>query len=303
MSGRILLPPSLLALPKVARFPRTSPPVPPITTRQAAGLPSVVSQAYNPPLVANPPPLPPVVNDGVGDDYESAFRDVKANNVPTGTSGGVLTVYTTQRRWQAVDVYIATNHQAASVISWITVGIYAVTRGIRSLVASGRVRGAGVLTTASFVRAATARVQADKFEIALSRTGLPQDPANMLVQVAVVASDEANTNEAESVDGATPTDTSMSITAVGFSGETAIPGEFVALSAINNSGAARYLQLCTTIGGTTLAAWDLAIGDTLQFTDATFWRRYRGASLLIRESSTPSVYTATTDCPKQVFFR
>lgn len=296
------LPPSLLSLPKVARFPRTSAPVPPVKGAQAAGLPRVVLQAYNPPVIAQAPPLPLIVNDGVGDDYESAYREVKSVNVPGGTGGNVLSVYTTQRRWQAVDVYIATNHQAASVVSWISVAIYAITRGVRTLVATGRVRG-GSANASTFIRTASARVQADKFEIALSRTGTPQDPAAMNVQVAIVASDHADTNEAESVDGITPANTTLTIASTGVASEVAIAFEPVVITAVNNSGAVRYIQLATAIGNPTLLTWALAIGEGLQYSDQTVLRRFRGSDLLIRESSTPFAYTATTDCPKQFFFR
>jgi len=146
-----------------------------------AGLPNF--HVYDPPIAAAVKP-PPIVPDGVGDGYESAVRTYLCTDIPDPTASPILSVYATKRRWRAIDVFVATDFVDASTFGALMVAIYAISRGVRTLVAQGRTRA-----TLGH-RVASARVQCDKFEVVIGRDTAPT-AATQSATVTVIASDES----------------------------------------------------------------------------------------------------------------
>ena len=294
------LPPFVVpGLPDRASFPRTSRPV--VGAPPSEALPPV--PAFEPNVIAVAPPLPAIVADGVGDDYESALRTFEIREIPVSGLDGPLSVYATQKRWRAVDVYIATTAAGAGGTPYLEIGIFAIAKGVRSLVATGRMRGdaAGV-----FRRIAAARVVADRFEVVIQKTAAMATPLAP-VQIAIVASDEANEPDTDQLEGSIPAAPLGALTALAVIGISAAPQIAVmpvAIHAVNEAAADRYIQFATALAGATRASWLVPSLGTLIFTDEEFLQQFRTfGDLVFRQSSTPFVDTPSGDVRFMFWFR
>jgi hypothetical protein len=208
-----------------------------------------------PPIVVQPipvydapnVPLPdasPVSN--VSDDAEVARIDA----IPWPRSKQV-SVYTTQRRWRAIDVYVQTSeaNPAAGIIggqsavsgNLLTVFVYAINRGMRTVIASGR---RYIYDDANVppwpLHIAAARALAERFEVV---THLRQAAAagNLAgtISVSVLASDESTEPRANV--GAFMANGAQALSGLVFGGAGSTlapaPFELLAISAVNDAGA------------------------------------------------------------------
>ena len=153
-----------------------------------ARLPGVPAPPYDPPIeppTADAPMASTGSLNGI-ENYESALKKIpfpSLNEFP---------VYTTQRRWRAIDVYL--NALSAGAVmdneARLSFAIYAIARGIRSIVAKGTV---AQIQQEPVLWVAGARVQAERFEVTVTGPTFTNvnDPSNYL-QISVVASDEAD---------------------------------------------------------------------------------------------------------------
>lgn len=296
-----------------ARYPNQPRGAQPEATAPGAGLPLVAP--YEPPILAKAPPPPPVVADGVGDGYESAMRTYPAEAIPIAPNAGTvpLSVYQTKKRWRAIDVYVASDYQGAAATDFLTVAVYAIVRGVRTLVASGRMRPVLGLPTASAPgpkRVCAVRVQSQVFEVVVQCSSAP-NAAGQSVTIGVVATDEANGDEAEDeesgvISASIALSAAASIAPSAFTNRD-FPYVPVALHAMTTAAAVRYLQFAALAAGATLASFRLEAGGTLVVTDKTMLRRLAvmtsGGSPVFRQSSTPFVNTPTADVVYNWWFR
>lgn len=192
MKRRRLIVPASSAPPLVASSfaGPADPPAPNVAPRMPS-LPSSI--VYAPPAAEVARVLAQQV--GTGDAATAAGEPFEAftQTVPLADLSE-MTVYTTQRRWRACDVFVAVPG-GRDFLSIVTVRVYAVTLGARVLVASGRLGPGGeILSNLATDRPtwiAAARSLATKFEVTLIG-GPPASVSGLeMVEVSVVASDQA----------------------------------------------------------------------------------------------------------------
>jgi hypothetical protein len=139
-----------------------------------------------------PPPLPLV---GESETFSNPF-DCRQN------AGQILPVYSTKRRWKAIDVYVQTTGNfflgplAGTVYPAIGILVFAVVGSTRTLVGTGRlgIADAGVPTHVCSVH----DVLADHFDVALDLSNLGNGTfqtaaGGAVATVSVIASDQATT--------------------------------------------------------------------------------------------------------------
>lgn len=270
----------------IAAFPRTPNGMRLDASNPAAGLPLV--PVYDPPVVKAAPPAPPIVADGVGDGYESASRTVVCGDIPAATSGW-LPIYSTARRWAGADVWVSTDFfptAPALGIGWLSFALVAVSRGVRTVVATGRLRGNASNTPGPAQRVCGARVVADRFEVYAARNGSPADAA-MVANVSIIASDEATTPAYDGagglpfgVDGVIPVasaDGALSATSPQIMpAQGNIPYTPVLVHAWNNTAATE--RLTFQFGALNLAQWAIPAGQSLILSDPAMLRRLSSSS-------------------------
>ncbi len=175
------LPSAQMRAPDTASLPRVPAGASSLVVQPGAALPLV--GAFDPPIapVQRPPPAGP---DGIVGDRELVLQRVFLPNSST------VLVYTTQKRWRGIDVYIAPGDTGFAANVVVSIGVFAIVAGVRTLVGSGGVRGTD-LTTFGACRAVAVRAAiAERFEVVLGFDGLPltqQDNVN----VSLIATDEA----------------------------------------------------------------------------------------------------------------
>lgn len=179
-----------------ARFARTVGPASGAAAQPSAAFPPF--HVYDPPVMRSAPPTPPLPPNGVTDQIEARSVDVE-----WPSSAGLLLlkevqVYTTTRRWGALDVYLA-DPSLIGPGMLLTIRVYAIAaQSPPVLVATGRVGhfalapgGAGeAMTRPLWVCAA--RAQADRYVVthqveATTPAGLP-GASGQTSSVTVVAS-------------------------------------------------------------------------------------------------------------------
>ncbi|NBU17519.1 MAG: hypothetical protein EBS48_11035, partial [Actinobacteria bacterium] len=310
------LPPGILPAGTLAQIKRSRTPTAQATPPPLALPPTAVYTPKERAIVEAPAPVLPL-DSGIAEGYETFTKEWLCTDLPIVNAAGnaPMTVYRTKKRWQAVDVYATTNFAPAGdpTNGFLTFGVYAIARGMRSLISTGRLRG-GTLGVGA-IRVCGARVVADSFEVVVQRTNVvPADPAGMRVTVSVIASDRADSIDPDDYAdfGGPTTPGEAGVIVLGASGlpnilttatpkaitpnQGQIPITPVAIMAVNTSAALRYIQLADGAGGTTLASWSVPIGSTIWVTDSRILRRFRQqAGISVRQSSTPIVNTASAD--------
>lgn len=111
--------------------------LPPSGIGQSPRLPTVPIPPYIPPTPALQAPDPPPII-GQATDYESALK-----SVIIATGDVQQEVYTTQKRWRGIDVYLSLSPVPLFDAPWdagdsIGIQVYAIVQGVRTLVATGR---------------------------------------------------------------------------------------------------------------------------------------------------------------------
>lgn len=129
-------------------------------------------------------PLPSALARKVDADHESCLVDVPC---PNSTR---VPVYTTSKRWKAIDVYLAQPTFALGAGAVLRVHVYAVTEGVRTLVGTGCYRDVPIVPSDPSQWLVAVRQAADRYDVELSYNDLPGSETDR-VQLAVVASDEA----------------------------------------------------------------------------------------------------------------
>lgn len=271
-----------------------------------AGLPNF--PVYDPPIAAAVKP-PPLVTDGVGDGYESASRTILCTDIPLFSDAPAMPVYATQRRWRAIDVYISTDFAGAAGTAFLSLAIFAISRGVRTLVAQGRTRAT------PGHRVMTARAVCDRFEVVVQRNAAPT-ATTQFATITVVASDESEFSPqdewqigsiAQSSDDATMSPSSNLIVVEG-----AIRPVLTAIHAININAADRWLMVFdSTSSGAALNGlapvfqfYVPANGDgQVLFESSIFRFRPFVNALSVGASSTPGTMTFAIDVYRNVWFR
>lgn len=235
-----------------------------------------------------------------------------ANSVPKEYS-----VYKTFAPWRACDVYVSTEAPPGgfAFAGTLSVFVYALVGGTRTLVASGRYEagGPGPFRTRWL---AAARSVAQRFEVTVVYTQPTVIAASVIsATVAVVASNDATEVpddlgvgvEQGNVVYLNTVLTSVNISAL----TTQVPPalELFSVRAVNGAAAARFLQLHDTAllvpaaGAAPLMVWPLgaAIGAGLPETRVRGFRAKFRPILLV--SSTMNTLTAVADCSVTAQFR
>lgn len=317
--SNLRFPPGLFPPGTVARLPQRVRSASPQSAPPPLALPPVaVFDAPQAPAPAAPPP-PQQTDSGIASGYETFTKEYFCSDLPIVAAAGnaPMTVYQTKARWKALDVYALTDFAPVGNPSqaFISFGIYAISRGLRSLVATGRIRGGSLGLPGQ--RVASARVVCDRFEVVMQRTNITMAaPTTMKVSVSIVASDSGDSESIEDLAGLgagqpgdagiIPVDVSGAPTLLTLATPkaiTVVQGQLplvpVALHAVNTAGAVRYIQLSSS-GGTTLASFSIPAGESLIITDPRLLRRYLSLqfatnTISFRQSSTPIVNTPSAD--------
>jgi hypothetical protein len=149
-------------------------------------LPALPFDGYRPPVTPEyrPPAPPPQGQVTPGTEYFSQTINAPGDSVEQR-------IYTTQQQWRAVDVYVDVPDPMKPE-TVITIRVYALIGGQRTVVATGRLGNISqlfVLTKAFPTWVAAARAQSTKFEITLEHQGLALGGR---VTVSLVATNLAN---------------------------------------------------------------------------------------------------------------
>lgn len=136
------------------------------------------------PVEAPPPQATQVVTGDAGKESEVAFRPGPL------LTGGLVSVYTTQRRWKGIDVYLDTGGLAIGGNDGnnVVCALFAIAQGVRTLVATGRMsfaEGQAGWRTKHMI--AYRGGAAERFEVHFGSDFIPA-PGTM--QLAIVATDE-----------------------------------------------------------------------------------------------------------------
>ncbi len=138
-----------------------------------------------------PSPEPARLDSGMRGPAPDADYEISETNVFTPTFGEIF-VARTQRAWSALDVYIdgsATTFNTTA--DFISVGIYAIARGVRTLVSTGRYRAPGPLVGEPMRVAFTRLPLAEGFEVTIGFDFTGPAIANNPVRVVLIASNNA----------------------------------------------------------------------------------------------------------------
>ncbi len=244
------------------------------------------------------------------------------------TSSGPLAdpgiIASTKQQWRACDVYVSVQPSAASINGTLSFFVFAVARGVRTLVASGRLSlspfsgEAAAPSPTAPVWVAAARCGASSFEVvgAFSNTHADLNPSAVNMTIAVIASN-VDAPAPEDV-GALPMGLAVGqltgplgklglITVVGQT----LPRQLQLLGvcAVNGAAAARFLHVHDTtdgaiaLGGLT-PLWIYPMGAAIGagIVDRSFRYRAQGALQLVC-SSTLSTTTIVADCALQAWVR
>lgn len=242
----------------------------------------ILSGAFAPAFVPPPQAAPRQSPDGVLSDREAVLREMQLPNVSGAGSIQEIPVYSTVRRWRGCDVYVDASQVSLAAGQFISVGIYAVARGVRQLVASGRSRGS------SGRLASVRRAIAERFDVTVAFNGVTTGSDR--VQVAVVAADEA-LPDPDPLEGriSLTNDGLLESAAASLTVQTPIPFELVALNAAANVGANLFLNVHGVTAPAGLAPVFSfgniqALGDTLHV-DSPILRAQRFSPITVAVSS------------------
>lgn len=252
-------------------------------------MPAVPEFLPTSPAPAAPPPG--ALARKVTADHESCLVDVPCPN------SARVPVYTTTKRWKAIDVYLAQPTFALGAGATIRVHVYAVTEGVRTLVGTGCYRDVPTVTDDPSQWLVAVRQAADRYDVELSYNDLPTDGAR--IQLAVVASDEAQ--DSPLVLGAMAVGSTTNL--ISSVNATAILAPFDPLELVGLTAAAtvaqRYLHVhdrgsTAGVGGTAprLVFGFPAVGDSIQAELTAAMRAKRFANgVCLAVSSTAGVTT------------
>jgi hypothetical protein len=155
----------------------------------APRLPTVPIVPYEPPLAPAPPPLEEAVL-GVAGSIESQTVDFEYG----GATGVETSLYVTKRRWRACDVFVDVPPNQMPASGCLTILVYAIWQGSRTLVASGRYGDfdvSGILKVTAPRWVVAARASAERFEIAAFFSTSVAATDGVVAKITVVATDEA----------------------------------------------------------------------------------------------------------------
>ncbi len=263
---------------------------------------------------SGPPPTPP----GLGASGESELFVVTSNG-PLADPGLIAS---TSKLWRACDVYVTVQPSAASINGTLSFFIFAVTRGVRALVASGRISlspqsgEAAAPSPTAPVWVAAARCGASSFEVVgtFSNTHADLNPSVVNMTISVIASN-VDAPPQEDV-GALPMGLACGqltgplgklglITVVGQT--LPLRMKLLGVCAVNGAAAARFLHVHDTTDGTVALGgltplWIYPMGAAIGagIVDRSFRYRAQGA-LQIVPSSTLSTTTIVADCALQAW--
>lgn len=244
---------------------------------------------------------------------------VVASNAPLASPGLVAS---TTKQWKACDVYVSVQPSAPSINGTLSFFVFAVTRGVRALVASGRLSlspqsgEAAAPSPTSPVWVAAARAPATTFEVVCSYANTHADlnPPAVNMSIAVIAS---NTEIPAPEDvGALPMGLACGtlIGQVGKLGLITVVGQtlpmqmkLLGVAAASNAAAPRFLHVHDTTDGTVnvnglVPLWCYPMGAAIGagIVDRSF--RYRAQrALQIVGSSTFNATTLVNDCALQAW--
>lgn len=299
---------------RVAQDPSRRPSGAPPFAAEAPRLPEMPVAPYDPPALApqlGPPPNPIL---GAGDDYE-AFA-----TVPTLWPAFQIeqTIYTTKKRWAALDVYLEIPTGAILTNACFTLRVYAIaSSGARTLVSSGRYgrlqnNGGASVTFPGPVWICAARAQAERFEVTILFDAPIAAAGTETYRVSGVASDEAVEAPAwVGVIRATATAALANQLFLNIAGiSTLMPSpEVVGISAANGAAAARWLHLydqatnAGIAGGTPQLCFPMGSATGQGFVDNTFRYRPMSGGIILAVSSTLATTTLAADCTLNALFR
>lgn len=260
-----------------------------------------------------------------GEPYEVGQANVQ---MPQGIAGSFQSAGSTSQLWHGIDVYVDLSSYfvtgGAVGNAFVTCAVYAISKGVRVLVGTGRSRAIGALAP---VHIAAVRVPiAERFEVFVgcdSVTGLltpgsgqPQPSINVVFIAASGAPNYADDssvgvipliNQAQIL----PIMTSAAVQAAVASALASF--NFVGLNAISTVATPRYVQLFDAAvqgpgaGAPPKAMWGLpAAGSTIYGSDTKLMHALgRMANPLIAISTTAALYTAAAagDVVYQGFFK
>jgi len=265
-----------------------------------------------PPQMKAPGSSTPAIPDGVG--YE---MDSRSFAFPMDMTNQEQPVWSTTRRWKAIDVYVAPQCVIATFHGELSIFVYAETAGIRSLVASGRI---DLANQGNFGRPVSlpawvcgGRSETTNYLVTYSFTDALQVllvPQQGAFNVTCVASDRADPVPAGIGEFVAPT-VGGSFGTLGALASFPGKSELVALGGANTVAAARWLHVHDRIAPVVPAGlagltpritfpMGAVIGDGFYTRDIRF--RARGA-LMVVCSSTALTTTAAADGAISVSFR
>lgn len=144
--------------------------------------PAHMLPSNEPPPPPPPPQAAPVL--GIAASYEIVTNTVDWSRAQESS------VYITSRRWRACDVYVEFDAGIANAFI-LSVFVYAVAQGSRTLVASGRIERSGVHPASNIQWIVAARSVAERYEVTTRYDGSTLGPALPgKLKVTVAASDE-----------------------------------------------------------------------------------------------------------------
>ncbi len=253
--------------------------------------PAIYEPEYTPPVA----PAPNVPDGEIGVDSESTLVSV---NLPDSST---VPVYATQRRWRALDVYVDTVAATIGAIATLSVGVFAIVRGMRVLVASGRTRAGAGSTNQRPMRICSVRsAVAERFEVVLEYDDIPASSSEE-VSFAVIATDEALPDD-DSSDGVVPlsviSNNLQTLATQSLSAQSSFRYQLVGLSA-TALVASRWLHVHDKLSGSPAGLAPVysfglpSVGSTVFGTERTLFtcRRLFKAGVMIAVSSTGDVTT------------
>lgn len=321
MKRRRLIVPSGDAPPLVARsFARgpADPPAPNVAPRMPS-LPS--SLVYSPPA-AEVARILDTQAAGAGADAAEAGEPYEAYTQTVGVPRLVeSSVYTTARRWRAIDVYASfgEGRQPGAVL---TVRVYAVMKGARVLVASGRIGPESTVDPITLLVetksrwVAGARASASFYEVTLYGGPAASITLTDQVQVSIVATDQAvELPNGLGGDAFSPTMVAGGALDLNVIGDDAWPDAELlwATYAVDEAlgAASRYLQVfdqaaAPVLGDVPILSWEIhsghgGVAGVIPWPAAPCYR-FRKAGWL-RASSTFSTLTAAADVALNAWVR
>lgn len=247
----------------------------------------VIDQAPSlPPSIADPL-IPHVIGAS-----EIGVRTFKCLALADPSTETPTVVYSTQKRWRGVDVYIQTDYASAGDLGSMIVQVFANIRGLRTLVASGRTRAT------PGKRIAAVRCIADTFDVVVARDRTVGVSADASCQIVVMATDESLVTPADPLEACVTPDPADAQVVAHNSGVIAngMPVQLCALSAVNTAAAIRYLMAFNKASAPALNdaprfSIALPVGLSLFVSDAELQIRRYDLGLQVAPSTTGGLYT------------